>query len=316
METSITGAQGRAPAHRPVRGTQLLVEHMNQVFRRPSLIFIEIGWRWLVGIPILMVAWSQARQILAAYPLDSSGFNSIDAQNPWLAAVQIAAVWNYYAPHVAAVLRWFVPVAALAWIVVSGIARNLLLRRIDSRLRFRPIAMIALQALWMALLAVTFWGWYCASQWVAVTHITVNGEPDLVGYAIWTIFLSLGFFTGWALISWALSVAPLIMLLERRSALSALGSSFRLGKAFTSKLAEINLVMGIVKLALMVLAMVFSAAPIPFSDQLGPTALHYVTAASFVFYLVANDYFHVVRVKAFVAFWHIFREPQLRSSAQ
>ena len=64
------------------------------------------------------------------------------------------------------------------------------------------------------------------------------------------------------------------MLLERRSAVSSLGQSLRLGKAFTSKLVEINLVMGIVNLALMVVAMVLSAAPLPFSDQLGPDALH------------------------------------------
>ena len=34
--------------------------------------------------------------------------------------------------------------------------------------------------------------------------------------------------------------------------------------------------MGIVKLGLIVLAMVFSAAPLPFSDELGPGALHAV----------------------------------------
>ncbi len=64
------------------------------------------------------------------------------------------------------------------------------------------------------------------------------------------------------------------MLLEERSALSSLGQSLRLGKAFTGKLMEINLVMGIVTLALIVLAMVLSAAPLPFSDQLGPDTMH------------------------------------------
>ena len=76
---------------------------------------------------------------------------------------------------------------------------------------------------------------------------------------------------------------------------------------FSSKLAETNLVMGIVKLMLIVLAMVFSAAPLPFSDELGPDALHVVWAASIVFYLVANDYFHVVRLKGFIEFWRIYR---------
>jgi hypothetical protein len=100
------------------------------------------------------------------------------------------------------------------------------------------------------------------------------------------------------------------MLLEERSTLSSLGQSLRLGRAFTAKLVEINLVMGIVKLALLVLAMVLSAAPLPFSDQLGPDALHVVWAAATIFYFVASDYFQVVRLKGFHEFWKIFRGPQ------
>jgi hypothetical protein len=80
-----------------------------------------------------------------------------------------------------------------------------------------------------------------------------------------------------------------------------------LGRAFTSKLMEVNLVMGIVKLALVVLAMVFSAAPLPFSDQLGPDAMHAVWAGASIFYLVASDYFHVVRLKSYIEFWRTYR---------
>ena len=81
----------------------------------------------------------------------------------------------------------------------------------------------------------------------------------------------------------------------------------RLGKTFTSELVEIGMVMGIVNLALMVVAMVLSAAPLPFSDQLGGDALHVVWAGATVFYLVAHDYFQLVRLKCFVQFWKIFR---------
>jgi hypothetical protein len=144
-------------------------------------------------------------------------------------------------------------------------------------------------------------------QWIAATHIRVVGQPDLVGYFIWAIFLSLGFFTVFALASWPFTIAPVLAGLEGRSALSALGESFRLGKPFTSKLVEINLVLGIVKMALIVLAMVFSAAPLPFADELGSGALQSASAASIVLYLVTNDFFQVVRLKAFVEFWKVFR---------
>jgi hypothetical protein len=261
----------------------------------------------MFGIPFLLVCWRQAQQILAAFPLDSSGFNSIDAQNPWIATVQLANVGSYYAPHVLAVLHWLLPSAALAWILLSGLGRALLLRRMLPHLPFRPIAIIALQAAWLATFALAFWGWLRSMQWNAAAHFAAAGEPDLIGFSIWTIFLSLGFFTAFALTSWALSISPLLALLEGRSILSALGQSIRLDKPFTSKLAEINLVLGIVKLALLVLAMVFSAAPLPFSDQLGSGALHAVWAASAAFFLVANDYFQVVRLEAFIEFWKLFR---------
>jgi hypothetical protein len=296
-------------ATRPVRGTQLLVEHMGDVLRRPSLVAMEIGWRWLFGIPFLFVCWRQAEQVLAAYPLESSGFNSIDTQNPWLAAVQISSVITFYEPHVLAVLHWLLPIAAAFWIVVSGLGRSLLLHRMDARMRFRPFAVIVLQSAWLGLFSLCIWGWLRSMQWVAATHISITGEPDLVGYFIWVIFLSLGFFTAFALSSWPLLIAPLLMLCEKRSVASALRESLRLGKPFTGKLIEINLVLGIVKLALIVVAMVFSAAPLPFSDELGEGAMHVVAAASVVFYFVANDFFQVVRLKAFLAFWKVFRGP-------
>jgi hypothetical protein len=300
------GSAANAHGNAPVRGTQLLVEHMSEVFRRPSLVAIEIAWRWLIGIPFLLICWQQGQQILVEFPLESSGAGTLDTRNPWVASVQLCNIAAFYGPHLVAVLRWLLPSAAIAWAILSGVGRNLLLMRmklpsrvdaIDTRVQFRPFTMILLQGAWLALLGLTLWGWFVCMQWAAATHITTTAEPDLVGYFIWAIVLALAFFTAFALTSWALSIAPILALLEKRSVLSALGQSLRLGKGFTSKLAEINLVLGIVKLALLVVAMVFSAAPLPFSDELGPEAMH----------MVANDFFQVVRLKAFVEFWKIFR---------
>jgi hypothetical protein len=282
---------------------------MGDVFRRPTLVAIEVAWRWLFGIPFLLVCWRQAQQILAAYPVDSSAFASLDTQNPWVAAAQISSGISFYEQPVLAVLLWLLPAAAMVWIVVSGLGRGLLLKRIDARMCFRPFTMMGSQGAWLGLFALAVWGWLRSMQWIAATHINVSGEPDLVGYFIWAIFLSLGFFTAFALASWPLLVAPLLVQRENRSIVSALRESLSLGKPFTGKLIEINLVLGIVKLALIVVAMVFSAAPLPFSDELGGGAMHVVAAASVVFYLVANDFFQVVRLKAFLAFRETFRQP-------
>ena len=291
----------------PLRGTQTLVGQMGWVFERPSLTAIEVVWRWLFGVPLFLLCWIESQKIFAAVPPESAGLTALDPQNPWVAAVQLSSAWALYQPHLMVIFRWLLPVAGLAWVVVSGLGRSFILKRMDSTLSFRPVAMIALQAAWLAFFALTCWGWFSSIQWVASTHITPSVEPDLIGFAVWVIFLSLGFFTAWALLSWALSIAPLVMLLENRSALSALGQSLHMGRPMTAKLVEINMVMGIVNLALLVLAMVLSAAPLPFGDQLDSEALHAVWATATVFYFVASDYFQVVRLKGFQEFCKMFR---------
>jgi hypothetical protein len=297
----------------PLRGTQSLVGQMGWVTHRPLLLALEVAWRWVFGIPFLAVCWIEFQKILLAVPAESAGLDALDPQNPWVAAAQLARAWALYRPHVVAMLLWLLPAAGLAWAVVSAVGRSFVLRRLGSdtgaHARLRPLAMMVLQAGWMVLLAAVWLCWFSSIEWAISTHFIAGTEPDLIGFAIWAIFLSLGFFSLWALVSWPLSVAPLLMLLENRSAFSAIGQSLRLGKEFTGKLIEINLVMGIVNLALIVVAMVLSAAPLPFGDQLGAAALHRVDALAVLFYLIATDYFQLVRLKGFEEFWKMFRGP-------
>ena len=82
---------------------------MGWVFERPSLTALEVAWRWLFGVPFLVVCWIEAQQILAALPPESAGLTTLDPQNPWVAAVQLSNAWALYQPHVVAVLRWLLP---------------------------------------------------------------------------------------------------------------------------------------------------------------------------------------------------------------
>jgi len=72
------------------------------------------------------------------------------------------------------------------------------------------------------------------------------------------------------------------------------------------KLVEINLVMGIVKIALIVLAMVFSACPLPFESVTTPEFLAWWWAGVTVLYLVASDFFHVARLVGYLELWRTY----------
>jgi hypothetical protein len=291
----------------PVRATQSAVGQMGWVFAHPSLTALEVAWRWIFGAPMLLVCWIQAQRILGQLPMESTGLDKVNLQDPWVSAVRLADAWDLYRPHVVHVLVWLGPLATVAWVVVSALGRNLVMKRLEPGLPFRLVSMIVLQAAWLAALVFTCWAWFRSIGWAADNHIGNGAEPDLVGYTIWVIVLTLGFFTVWALISWAVAIAPMLVLLENRSAFSALRESLRLGKPFSSKLVEINLVMGIVKLALLVLAMVFSSVLIPFAEQVGAGTLHVEWILVSIFYFIASDYFQVVRLKGFIEFWRTFR---------
>jgi hypothetical protein len=69
--------------------------------------------------------------------------------------------------------------------------------------------------------------------------------------------------------------------------------------------------MGIVKIALIVLAMVLSACPLPFESVATPEFMTWWYACVMVIYLIASDFFHVVHLVAYLELWRTQDSPGL-----
>ena len=132
----------------------------------------------------------------------------------------------------------------------------------------------------------------------------------MVLFCAMAIVATLGLFTLWAVLSWALSFAPLLAMLKDLGPAASLAEAFRLGPV-RAKLVEINLVMGIVKIALIVLAMVLSACPLPFESVATPEFMGWWYVGVTVMYLIASDLFHVVQLVAYLELWSIYRGADL-----
>jgi hypothetical protein len=298
-------------AEAPARGTQSFVHVLSECWSRPSLVVLELLWRWLFGIPLLIVlAWQALRVYsVVASQLTTLGVNQLSLADPMSAAPVIADAYAIVTPPIRQLVSWLVPVAALAWAVASGFGRNAVLRRYDPSLLHRPLTLSALQLLRIIFLCASFWLWFTAVQWAA--NYSLSGdEPDLVTYSALVIFISLGVFILWAVVSWVFSIAPLLVLLENRSLRSSLLRSMQLGP-LTGKLVEINLVMGIVKLALIVVAMVFSAVPLPFESVMQGPPLYVWWIVVTLLYLISSDFFQVARLVAFIKLWRLFSSQAL-----
>ncbi len=292
-----------------VRGTQSFVHTLSECWRRPSLTALEVLWRWLYGIPALLLLWHEAVKILNATPVDIAALQRMTVFDPMGAAATVAQTSSALWPPVWQVVVWLGPLLLVGWVVVSSLGRTVVLRRADSRLYARPMTLMALQALRMVALGGSFAVWFLCVQWAAriaiLERLSVGGEPNLVGYFALVIVATLGLFTLWAVVSWALSVAPLLGMLRGLGVWESLAAAFRLGP-LKAKLVEINLVMGIVKIALIVLAMVFSATPLPFENVTTPGFLMWWWVGVSVLYLVASDFFHVARLVAYLELWRAY----------
>jgi hypothetical protein len=278
---------------------------------RPSLLLTELAWRWLFGVPMLLILALQAAHIYAttSRQLAAIGMDQFSIVDPMQAAVISANIYAILAPPIVHLIAWLAPAAAIIWAIVSAIGRNAVLRRYDPTLPSAWGSLSILQLIRVIFLGGSVWFWFAAIHWSA--NATLGGEsPNIIGYCALVICLSLGIFTLWALVSWVFSIAPLLVLLENRGVRSSLMRSFQLGP-LKGKLVEINLIMGIIKLALVVLAMVFSACPLPFESVMQGTPLYLWWAAVSILYLVASDFFQIARLIAFVELWRSFLHPQV-----
>jgi hypothetical protein len=292
-----------------VRGTQSFVHTLSECWRRPSLTALEVLWRWAYGVPTLLLLRYEGLKILEATPLDYAALKSMTVVDPLGSAQTLAKALALLVPQVLSVALWLAPLRVVVWVVVSAVGRTVVLRRADERLHSRVGTLIVLQAVRvLALLgsfAIWFWCMERVAEWTVTGPIAAGGEPNLVGYFSLVIVATLGLFTLWAVVSWALSVAPLMAMWKGLGVRESLTAAFRLGP-LKSKLVEINLVMGIVKIALIVLAMVFSATPLPFESVTTPEFLAWWWGGVTVVYLLGSDFFHVARQVAYLQLWQTF----------
>ena len=307
MEASPQG--GVVIAAGTVRGTQSFVHVLSEGWKHPSWTVLEVLWRWVYGIPALLVLWGEVTRILKIVPLDMAALRGMSVLDPMGSAKTLTDATVLLLPPVMQVLAWLGPVMVLVWVLVSALGRTVVLRRVDSTLHARVGTLIVLQAVRVAALLGSFAVWFACMEWAAKVNvagpIAGGNEPNLVGYFAMVIVGTLGLFSLWAIASWGLSVAPLLAMLQNIGVGKSFAAAFRLGP-LKSKLMEINLVMGIVKIALIVMAMVLSATPLPFETVATPEFMFWWWVGVSVIYFVASDFFHVARLVAYLELWRAY----------
>jgi hypothetical protein len=290
---------------------------MHWCWRHPGVTALEVLWRWVFGSGALLLLFVYGRRIWMAATGGSGdparlGLDSLTVTDPMSAASKLAGAWMLLWPMVWAVARWLVPLLVAVWVIVSGLGRIAVLRRVDPELRVGLGTMLVLQAMRALALLACAGAWIGLIRWasgMAVAAPLARGEdPNLLLYFATALGATLLAFVFWSTVSWVLAMAPLLAGIRGRGAVASVREATRIGPLRT-KLVEINLVMGIVKIALLVLAMVLSACPVPFASVMTTELLVWWSAAVAVLYFIASDFFHVARTVAYLRLWRASEVP-------
>jgi hypothetical protein len=277
--------------HAPIRGTQSFVGVMGEVWRRPALTGRELLWRAIAFAPATFLLLRMHLQL----PTDPA---PPSAEQALAMLTSIEAFFSSLAN-----VRTISLLLGLGvfWIAVATAGRAVILRALMPSLRPR-LATLFVLGLLRALLIVLMIAAWLASWALAFRHflwepLTIGGDPNLVGGFACIVFSALLLFMLWCVTGWILQAAPLYVMQDGAGVSKAMQAAFR-NRALRSKLVEINLVMGIVKVCLVVLAMVFSASPLPFSTVETQGFLNLWWTGVGVLWVLASDYFHVVKSAA------------------
>jgi hypothetical protein len=284
----------------PIRGTQSFVGVMVEVWKRPSLTALEVLWRWSFWVLVVAAVWAKAGttavmnayqqfQISLALVLHGSFLIGLNE-----AFARIGAVWA------AALL--------MAWACVAAAGRKAVMRRLGSASGAWHTLVLLTAArvlLWAGLVAL--WVAIVARSWASFVQFPLSrgGYPSYVpGFAV-VLVVTLALFMLWCLVSWIFRLAAVLTTARGFGFMQSLRIAWSSGP-LRGKLIEINLVMGIVKVALLVLAMVFSACPLPFASVETQGFLTIWCIVVGVVWLLLSDYFHVVRAAAYLRLWQAY----------
>lgn len=271
---------------------------MGEVWYRPSLTALEVLWRWSAGIPLLWLAFRAVSGALTSLPLDWAALQNLTVFKPLEAASTLSRQLGLLTGPAAQIGRWLIPLLLVVWSLASAFGRTAVFRRLHPSLHRRPAFLAATGFVRLVVLLVVLGIWVGGAGWAAHWAIVEPGQrgadPDLVLYTAVVVGLTLALFVAWSLSSWVLDLAPLVAVTSGEPIWRAIRAAMR-SRELRSKLIELNFVMGIVKVCLLVLAMTFSASPLPFENQQTQGFIDVWWTGVAILYLLASDFFHVVR---------------------
>ena len=291
------------------------LEGFRASFRRPSLAFAEIAWRWTVGT----VAWALSLfcfiEYLDTLPVTKGDVTLLSTRQPFLVGRAIAHIFRGSLSR--AVLTGLLAVIALSllWIIAASVGRTATVRALLAHFRgdavcnptaethgateLHPLrSPIGLNFLRAALALAAILAFVGAAVLVGFASPDTNPHPGLV----FILFLPLAglICIVWSALNWLLSLAGMFAVRDGEDALGALSAAVTLSRERSGPVAAVSAWTGLAHLTAFSVATTAVSLPLAFL-RVAPTRL--IIAAVILVtlaYFAVVDWLYMARLAGYV----------------
>jgi hypothetical protein len=239
---------------------------------RPSLLGLELLWRWLCGGSLLLVAGFDATRIWAAAQpaLQATGLFQLSSDSllddPLKLLTIFTAVMNIVRPQVERAAWGLAPFALFCWLVAFALGRQALLARYDARLPHRPWLLAGTEGLRLAALLIASYAWSAAMD--GASALSLHGAaPNVLLYALLVLAATVLLWWLWARVARALELCVVLALADGLLFSAAYQRAWTMPRAgLGGRLRMIRRAQSRARLWLLVAALVLTLLPDPFAQ--------------------------------------------------
>jgi hypothetical protein len=291
------------------------LEGFRAAFRRPSLTFTEVAWRWTLGAVVWGLFLFSFVEYLGSLPVTNGDAALLRTRQPLLVGRAFAHILRGSLNRAGLAALLAALALSLLWIVAASVGRAVTVRALldyfrgrfatnisaerAGTMKARPLrALIGLSFLRVALALTALLAFAGAAILVRFASPDAHPQPGLA----FILFLPLAglICIAWPMLNWLLSLACLFAVRDSDDVLSALSAAVTFSRERSGRVLAVSTWSGLAHLVAFSIATTAASFPLAFI-RVAPTRL-IVTAVILVTlaYFVCVDWLYMARLAGYV----------------
>jgi len=275
-----------------------LRQHLARILGDPTLIAVEIAWRWAFALSAVSLAIFAIVRLQRAVVVLPEEREMLASRTPLQIAEALVEVWHRIQPLALRLGLIVIPATIVLWIIAATVGRGFVITRVwtPTSTGARWSSLLVLTILRVLSVLGPILGYFASSR--ATLLVSTPDAPNyFAAMLLFLVLFGLSLLV-WSFLHWILSLACIYAAREQASTFGSLARTARLLRARGGELASIATLNGTART---LFAIVISAlAAVPLVLYRIPVLFWTVEFVIFVGYCLVSDILLLARLSAYV----------------